>query len=80
MGQSSSVCVSGALDQPVYASWLVAQCLRDAGGPGLLILRSILLSCITFYRSRVRDRYLVAYGGKRNRNQKNKENVPFRNI
>lgn len=34
MGQSSSVCVSGALDQPVYASWLVAHCLRDAGGPG----------------------------------------------
>jgi hypothetical protein len=27
--QSSAVYVSGALDQLVYAAWLVTQCLRD---------------------------------------------------
>jgi hypothetical protein len=36
--QASGVYVSEASDKLVYAVWLVAQCLRDLRGPGLLRL------------------------------------------
>ena len=33
-GQTSALYVPGPLYQLVYAAWLMAQCLKDLGGPG----------------------------------------------